>query len=113
MSWCAVVNCHNDSKRNHDKSYFQLPKDEHLKKTWVRLINRTELPKRVYVCSDHFQESCFDQVGRYKTDYSIVNVLSRESFFPVLYPLYFPIMNRLKKDTHRKRYRNNGGRQEK
>ena len=30
-------------------------------KIWVRLINRTELPKRVYICSDHFQESCFDQ----------------------------------------------------
>ena len=43
------------------KSYFQLSKNENLKIVWVRLIKRTELPKRVHVCSDHFQESCFDQ----------------------------------------------------
>jgi hypothetical protein len=60
MSWCAAVGCRNESKKNPDKSNFQLPKNENLKKTGIRLLNRTKLPNRVYICSDYFQESCFD-----------------------------------------------------
>ena len=61
MSWCAAYGCHNDGKKNKDKSFFLLPKDVTLRTAWIKAINRTELPSRVYVCSDHFAEDCFDR----------------------------------------------------
>ena len=60
MSWCSVCYCDNNSKKNKDKTYFVLPEEPNLRNSWIRAINRTSLPKRVFICSDHFEESCFD-----------------------------------------------------
>ena len=56
----VVCYCDNNSKKNKDKTYFVLPEEPNLRNSWIRTINRTSLPKRVFICSDHFEESCFD-----------------------------------------------------
>ena len=63
MSWCAAYNCSNSSKNNSEKTFFTLPKNECTRKAWIAAMNREEgtLPKNVYVCSDHFEETCFDK----------------------------------------------------
>ena len=58
MGWCAVVGCHNRSSKNKDKTFFFMPTNRSMSSAWKRAINRTELPKQVFVCSDHFEESC-------------------------------------------------------
>ena len=59
---CAAVGCHNNKKKNKDKTFFSLPKDPNLAKEWIAKIKRKEgnLPKNVCICSDHFEEDCFD-----------------------------------------------------
>ena len=60
MGWCAVVGCHNGSSKNKEKTFFLMPTNRSTSSAWKRAINRTELPKQVFVCSDHFEESCFN-----------------------------------------------------
>lgn len=61
MSWCSVVGCHNESKKNDKVTYHQLPRDKTQRELWIKAINRTSLPKSVFVCSDHFEEKYFDK----------------------------------------------------
>ena len=60
MPHCCAWGCNNQSKLNKVVTYHFLPKDKHTASLWIRNINRTTLPKDVYLCSDHFEESCFD-----------------------------------------------------
>ena len=62
MSWCAAVGCGNQTKNCKDKniSFFLLPKEKKLREKWITSLKRTQLPKKVYVCSAHFNESDFD-----------------------------------------------------
>jgi len=43
MAWCAVVGCNNKKKsgQNSDKTFFLLPKEEPMKKEWIKCINRS------------------------------------------------------------------------
>ena len=90
MSWCSVCYYHNNSKKNSDKTFFRLPTDTTLKSQWVKAINRESLPKTVYVCSDHFDKSCFDsswdlQSRLFYTDGSV-----KRKLLPVSVPTIFP-----------------------
>ena len=60
--WCAAVGCSSSSKKKEDenKTFFSLPSNPVTKKAWINAINRTSLPKTVYLCSNHFEERCFD-----------------------------------------------------
>ena len=62
MSTSTVLGCFNNQTKNKDKSFFRLPTIPEIKKTWLNAINRKEgnLPHNVVVCSDHFEEQCFD-----------------------------------------------------
>ena len=59
---CAKVFCHNNKRKNKDKTFFSLPKDTAVAKVWIAKLNREKdnLPSKVYVCSDHFEDNCFD-----------------------------------------------------
>lgn len=96
MSWCVVVGCHNNSKRNSDKSYFRLPKDENCRKEWIKLINRTSLPSRVYVCSDHFEESCFDSSWALQNSIFYKDRPAKRRLIPGSKPSIFPHKERPK-----------------
>ena len=62
MVHCAAVLCHKNKRKNKDKTFFSLPKDTTLAKVWIAKLNREKnnLPYKVYVCSDHFEDDCFD-----------------------------------------------------
>ena len=61
MPHCCAWNCTNHQYSNNtDISYHKLPIDKKIALVWIKNINRTELPKQVYLCSQHFEESSFD-----------------------------------------------------
>ena len=53
--------CHNNEKKNKDKTFLTLPRDATLAKTWIAKLNREKdnLPKNVWICSDHFEDDFF------------------------------------------------------
>ena len=62
MTWCVAVDCSSNSfTKNRVKGlrFFQLPKNEILKKRWLQNIKRENLPKNPTVCELHFEENCF------------------------------------------------------
>ena len=62
MANCSAVYCHNNEKKNKDKTFFTLSRDAALAKIWIAKLNheKDNLPKNVWICSDHFEDDCFD-----------------------------------------------------
>ena len=62
MVICAAVYCHNNKRKNKDKTFFSLPKYTAVAKVWIaKLYRKKDNPSnKVYVCSDHFEDNCFD-----------------------------------------------------
>ena len=61
MTWCVAVDCSSNSftkTRAKGVQFFQLPKNEGLKKKWLQNIKRENLPKKPTLCELHFEESC-------------------------------------------------------
>ncbi|XDV26073.1 hypothetical protein PO909_029871 [Leuciscus waleckii] len=60
--YCSVPGCSTSKQRQPYLSFHDFPKDEHLRKAWVRLIRRDEGPSfnisrgSTFVCSLHFDE---------------------------------------------------------
>ena len=61
MPHCGAVNCSNQSSTNTDVSYHQFPSNAKTCAIWVKKVNRTEIPKYDFLCSNHFTEDCFDK----------------------------------------------------
>ena len=63
MPHCCAFGCNNQSNFNTKVSYHKLPNDKNkqIRKAWINAIGRTELPKNTHLCSDHFEDDCFDQ----------------------------------------------------
>ena len=59
---CAAVHCHNNKSKNKNKTFFSLPKDTAVALVWIAKPTREKdnLPSKVFVCSNHFQDDCFD-----------------------------------------------------
>lgn len=62
MSWCAVFKCHNKTENTKNVSFYELTKNNPVRKEWIHAIGRptNNLPGNIYICSDHFEEKCFD-----------------------------------------------------
>ena len=62
MPHCAAYNCNNKTDNNSSISYHRLPGPARkvIRQAWIDAIGRTNLPKTVYLCADHFTEDCFD-----------------------------------------------------
>ena len=62
MFWSAVINCNNKTKNNREVSYLRLTEDTSVHKDWIHAIGRTvdNLPSKIFICLDHFEEKCFD-----------------------------------------------------
>ena len=58
---CSAVGCTNHRKRNPELSFFQLPHDKEIAAQWLAKMKRKDLPKKVFLCQDHFTPDCFDQ----------------------------------------------------
>ena len=68
MARCCVKLCSNTKENYPDKSFFSIPKDKKLNDAWKAAINRTAYPKNTTVCSDHFEEECFDASWKLQTE---------------------------------------------
>ena len=58
--WCAAVDCTNNIS-NSSVSFFKLPRDKETADIWKVKIKRKNLPKVIYLCEEHFEDSCFDK----------------------------------------------------
>ena len=61
---CIWPFCEIGAKKDKDKSLFLLPTEENLRKAWLGAISRNDkLRKKVFICSDYFEEKSFDVSG--------------------------------------------------
>ena len=62
MPHCVAYNCNNKSDNNPSISYHRLPGPSRklVWQAWIDAIGRTDLPKKVYLCAEHFTEESFD-----------------------------------------------------
>ena len=98
MAHCAAVGCNNKKANNKDKSLFKLPSEPTVRSAWLKKINRTALPKNIYLCSDHFTDDCFDkswdiQSRHFYTDRPIQRRLLAGSL-PSIFPHKAPVPER-------------------
>ena len=58
----AAVYCHNNKRKIRIKLFLYSPKDISVARVWIAKLNREKdnLPSKVYVFSDHFEDDCFD-----------------------------------------------------
>ena len=65
MVYCAVVGCYKHSNKKNTTemiSYFCLPSDESLHRTWLSKIKRQNLPvNSIRVCNVQFEENQFQR----------------------------------------------------
>ena len=60
--------------------YFQLPKDTSVHKDWTHATSHSidNLPFKILICSDHFDEKCFDPSWKFQNElYCKDNQISR------------------------------------
>lgn len=55
---CAVAACKNQSGKEPKLSFFSFPKDENLRKEWIKRCHRKENfnPKTSRICRNHFSD---------------------------------------------------------
>ena len=65
LRYCCCLYNHSNKKNKTDKiSYFRLPSDEGLRRTWLSKIRRQDLPvsyNSIRVCHIHFEEDHFQR----------------------------------------------------
>lgn len=56
---CVVRDCDSTEVKNPDLKFHPIPKEDNIKKKWLKAINRSdeELTKRSKVCSKHFKNT--------------------------------------------------------
>ena len=108
---CEAVYCHNNKRKNKDKSFFSLHTGTTIGKVWFAKLNREKdnLPSKVYVCSEHFEDDCFHFSWMLQ---STINYSDRPiqrlicpGAIPTKFP-YKPVKERHFPKQHEKTYRN-------
>ena len=109
---CSAVYCYNNKRKNKDKTFFSLPKVTAVAKVWIAKLNREKnnLPSKVYVCSDHFENDCFDSSWMLQSTLTYsdrpIQRRLREGAIPTKFP-HKPVKERhfskQREETHRKK----------
>ena len=83
MVHCCVPGCINHSSKTSNISYHRIPSDKALRKAWLAMIRRDNLPplKNCYVCSEHFTDDCFesDLKAQLMTELMVKRCLKRDA----------------------------------
>lgn len=61
---CSAFGCSNKWEIDCEIKFYRIPKDKDLRQQWITNIKREgKLPKdeNFFICSSHFEESCFQQ----------------------------------------------------
>ncbi|XP_055950294.1 THAP domain-containing protein 1-like [Argiope bruennichi] len=70
MAYCAAINCKSKIGEDPAKTFHRFPLwNPPLLEKWLSNLKRTDFWKPAstsVLCSDHFEESCFDQIGNVK-----------------------------------------------
>ena len=92
MANCSAVYCHNNKKKNKDKTFFTWPRDAALAKVWIAKLNREKdnLPKNVWICSDHFEDDCFDSSWMLQSSLTYQERPIQRRLHPGAVPTKFP-----------------------
>ena len=55
---CCVVNCGSNYAGEEKQTAFSFPKEEHLRKIWIKLVNKKDLePSNLsFICIKHFED---------------------------------------------------------
>ena len=64
MPSCGAPGCVNRSNEHTDKSFHRLPNAtsrKELREVWLLKIKRQIIPKELFICSDHFEQGCFER----------------------------------------------------
>ena len=63
MPSCGAPGCKNRSNIETNKSFHRLPcqSKSKLRDAWLSKIKRKIVPKEMYICSDHFEDECFER----------------------------------------------------
>ena len=58
MTHCSVFDCNNELVNNTEVSYSSLPSSKQRKDALLVAVKREKdnLPRKIFVCSDHFEE---------------------------------------------------------
>ena len=68
MPFCVAINCKNQYFNNPNASYHQFPREVKRKEAWFVATGRSTLPKSGRLCSEHFEESCYERSSNLKLD---------------------------------------------
>ena len=94
------------------KLFFSSPKDTSVARVWIAKLNREKdnLPSKVYVCSDHFEDDCFDSSWMLQSTLTYSDRPIQRRLCPGAIPTKFshkPVKERhfskQREETHRKK----------
>ena len=91
MSHCAVNGCTNQTSncKNRNVSFFSLPRNEDSRKAWIAALKREFLPKKVFICSEHFSDDCFEQRCLFQSEHMSTIDWKKKSLIPGSVPTKF------------------------
>lgn len=73
-----------------ETSFHTLPADKKVADVWIKVINRTELPKQLFLYSEHFAESCFDRSHELRLKYILGKLKPSRKLLSGSIPTIFP-----------------------
>ena len=79
-----------------------MPKNVTIQSNWINAIHRTELPSKVYLCSDHFDGKCFDSAWKLQNELFYKNRPIKQKLLPRSKPTLFPHKDKSKERTSSK-----------
>ena len=94
------------------KLFFSSPKDTSVARVWIAKLNREKdnLPSKVYVCSDHFEDDCFDSSWMLQSTLTYSDRPIQRRLCPGAIPTKFPHklvkerhFSKQREETHRKK----------
>ena len=108
----AAVNCHNNKRKIRIKLFLYSPKDISVARVWIAKLNREKdnLPSKVYVCSHHFEDDCFNSPWMLQSTLTYSDRPIQRRLCPGAIPTKFshkPVKERhfskQREETHRKK----------
>ena len=93
MPHCCAFGCNNQLKNKKEDSitFHRLPGEgrKQVRAQWITVIGRPQknLPKHVYLCSSHFDPSCFDESANIR--YKLLVFCSKKRLEPDAVPTMF------------------------
>ena len=83
---CGAPDCTKRSTTHPNHKFHLIPaesRDKPLREKWLAQIKRKEIPKYLYICSDHFEAECYEK------DLEVTGLLF---YFSIFRAIFFTIL---------------------